>query len=166
MNTKTMTFMLAVWLWPLSTGAQHDHSAGGAPAHREQTEAPPAAHGSMHEHMETMREQMARIRATEDPAERERLMQEHMRSMEEHMRTMMARAPSSSGNDEAPATRCADGDMQCRMRELESREQMRARSMSSMEERMSHMQEMMGQMMEHLREQEPSRDEDRRERRR
>jgi hypothetical protein len=166
MNTKTMTLMLAVSLWPLATVAQHDHPAGGATEHREQAEAPPAAHGSMHEHMDTMREQMARIRATEDPTERERLMQEHMRSMEEHMRTMMARAPSSGDSDEAPATRCANGDMQCRMRELESREQTRAQSMSSMEERMTQMQDMMGQMMEHMREQEPSRAEARRERRR
>jgi hypothetical protein len=42
----------------------------------------------MQTRMQAMREQMARIHATDDPEERQRLMQEHMRTMHEEM-TMM-----------------------------------------------------------------------------
>jgi hypothetical protein len=46
----------------------------------------------MHEHMQSMHEQMARIRAAKDPAERQRLVEEHMQSMQRHMQ-MMDRMP-------------------------------------------------------------------------
>lgn len=58
---------------------EHDHSKPGAK---------PGASSMMHGHMRKMREQMAQIRATTDPKEKERLMQEHMKSMEQAMAGM------------------------------------------------------------------------------
>jgi hypothetical protein len=47
--------------------------------------APAAAMPMTGARMQTMHEQMDRIYATQDPVERERLMQEHMRAMREMM---------------------------------------------------------------------------------
>jgi uncharacterized membrane protein (DUF106 family) len=40
------------------------------------------------EHMKTMQSQMARIKQTSDPAERQKLMEEHMKLMDDHMGRM------------------------------------------------------------------------------
>jgi hypothetical protein len=86
-----------------------------APAsEHEQHAAPPAvatagehSMAAMHEHMRAMREQMARIHATEDPAERQRLMNDHMQSMQQHMQMMGA----MQGQGPAAGTsRCAEGE--------------------------------------------------------
>lgn len=159
MKVKT-ALLTAVSLWPLVSVAQHDHTTGGAQEHSEQAQAAPSAqagHGPMHEHMQTMREQMARIHAAEDPAERRRLMDEHMQSMGEHMRRM-ARDPDPGRDTATAQSGCAEGDMPCRMRELETRERMVGQRMGSMQERMTHMQQLMEQMMEHLREMQSPRD--------
>jgi hypothetical protein len=65
---------------------------------------------AMHEHMRKMREQMARIHATDNADERQRLMREHMQSMQEHMNMMgamhgqkPAAGPSRRAEGEAPA---------------------------------------------------------------
>lgn len=144
--------LTAVSMGPFVSLAQHDHTAGAAEEHAEQA-APGAQAGqaSMHEHMQTMREQMSRIHAAEDPAERQRLMHEHMQSMEEHMRRM-ARDPQPGRDAAAAPSGCVAGDMPCRMRELESRDQAVARRMGSMEERMTRMQHLMEQTMQQLRE--------------
>jgi Flp pilus assembly protein TadB len=47
-----------------------------------------AAHTQHMEHMKTMKESMARIRQSTDPAERQKLMEEHMKMMDEHMAGM------------------------------------------------------------------------------
>jgi hypothetical protein len=44
--------------------------------------------GAMHQHMQQMQEQMARIHAATDPDERQQLMQQHMQSMQQHMQMM------------------------------------------------------------------------------
>jgi hypothetical protein len=59
---------------------KHDHSAKAA--------KPDAPMAGMHEHMKKMRQQMAQIRAAQDPMERERLMNEHMKTMEDSMANM------------------------------------------------------------------------------
>lgn len=102
---------------PFVTGAQdspEQHSE------HEQHAAPPAeavAGGepmaAMHAHMQAMRQQMDRIHATNDPAEREKLMGEHMQSMQEHMRSMqqhMQTMGSMGGAPGAGPSRCAQGD--------------------------------------------------------
>jgi periplasmic protein CpxP/Spy len=76
----------------------------------------------MHEHMEKIQEQMAAIRAEQDPARRAELMKEHHASMSEGLRMM------EHGNIEGMS--------------MEQR-------MHAMEERMDMMSMMMGQMMEH-----------------
>jgi hypothetical protein len=76
----------------------------------------------MHEHMEMMQEQMAAIRAEQDPARRAELMEAHHAGMREAMRMM------EHANTEGMS--------------MEQR-------MHAMEERMDMMGMMMGQMMEH-----------------
>ena len=59
---------------------KHDHAAQAA--------KPETAMGGMHEHMNKMKAQMAQIRATTDPKEKERLVGEHLKAMEEAMSKM------------------------------------------------------------------------------
>lgn len=59
---------------------EHDHSGSA--------DKPPAAAHGMQKPMKLMREQMAQIRAAQDPKERERLMNQHMKTMEESMAKM------------------------------------------------------------------------------
>ncbi len=80
---KRLSLILAICV--LSAGAaraadQHDHADG--------SKTPPAAAPGMAQHMKLMREQMAQIRAAQDPKERERLMNEHMKTMEASMAKM------------------------------------------------------------------------------
>ena len=42
----------------------------------------------MQENMKTMQQQVAKLRATSDPKERQKLMREHMQTMQENMKTM------------------------------------------------------------------------------
>jgi len=83
-----------------------------------------------------MRDLMARIHATTDPAERRQLMDEHMRTMHESMQ-MMGR-----GMGQQPPA-CAEGDTRCEMQRMQGAQQM-------MQQRMDMMQGMMGQMMEQM----------------
>ena len=93
---RKIASVLAICAWaPFCVGAQDNpappsehsqHDQHGAPS----PDAAPGGHSmsAMHEHMQMMREQMTRIHATENPAERERLMQQHMQSMQQHMQMM------------------------------------------------------------------------------
>ncbi len=63
----------------------HDHAASAA---KPPPAAEPGGMQGMHEHMKTMREQISRIRAAQDPKEKERLMNEHMKTMEGSMAKM------------------------------------------------------------------------------
>ena len=95
----------------------------------------------MQTRMQGMREQMARIHATEDPEERQRLMQEHMQSMHEGMMMMgqMMRGPMA----QRQPRQCQEGDAECRMNQMQMQQQM-------MGQRMGMMQQMMEQMMEQM----------------
>ena len=102
--------------------------------------APPAPEmRQMQGRMDEMHALMERIRNTEDPAERRRLMTEHMRVMQEGMAMMggMMRGP-----DAGPAAQrqCADNDATCRMQGQQG----------MMGQRMGMMQMMMEQMMAHM----------------
>jgi hypothetical protein len=95
----------------------------------------------MQSRMQAMREQMARIHATADPEERQRLMQEHMQSMHEGMMTMneMMRGAMAPGQ----ARECQQTDTECRMNQMQTQQQM-------MGQRMGMMQQMMEQMVEQM----------------
>jgi hypothetical protein len=136
---------------------QHAQAAGETAPNGQSTAA-------MHEHMQAMREQMARIHAAQDTEERQRLMHEHMQSMQQHMQMMgrMGQEP-----DAAPGTsRCTEGDMACRMQEMQAQNGMMQQRMRTMQDRMESMQQLMREMMDHLRENEAQDTDDRRERRR
>jgi hypothetical protein len=96
-----------------------DDPAPPAEQHEQHT-APPgeaAAGGpsmaAMQAHMLAMRQQMERIQATGDPAERQKLMQEHMQSMQQHMQSMqqhMQMMGAMRGAPGAGPSRCVEGD--------------------------------------------------------
>jgi hypothetical protein len=138
----------------LAAVAQDDKAQGAEQSEYEQhaassAEAEAGAHSmaTMHEHMLQMRQQMGRIQAAQDPAERRRLMQEHMQSMQQHMQMMGSmRAEQRPG----PASRCAKGDAQCRMDEMRAENGMMRERMRMMEDRLESMQQLMQQMMDHI----------------
>jgi hypothetical protein len=124
---------LIIALLPLAAIAQPpaEPGTGDAEAHRQMEQ--------MQGHMNAMREQMARIHATQDPEERQRLMHEHMQSMHEGM-AMMGKMMGPMGQGEAPPA-CPAGDTECRMDRMEMQQQV-------MGQRMGMMQQMMQQMMD------------------
>ena len=135
---------------PLAVAAQAGAPSAGQHAEHEQQaqssgEAAPGGQSmaGMHEHMEAMRAQMARIHAAQDPEERQRLMHEHMQSMQQHMQ-MMGRMGQGADAGSRPESRCSSGDLACRTDELQSQHE-------AMRRNMSEMRELMEQMMEHLR---------------
>ena len=104
----------------------------------------------MRSHMQSMQEQMKKIKATKDPAERKALMQQHMESMHEGMMMMGKMDPSQKGGMSHDAMKqkkmamdCKADDEQCqRMQSMQNRQ-------DAMQERMKMMQMMMQQMMDH-----------------
>jgi hypothetical protein len=93
--------------------------------------------------MQAMRDMMARIHAEQDPAERERLMQQHMQSMHSGMAMMGQMMRGSGPGEDGGARPCAEGDTRCEMDRLQM-------GQGAMNERMGMMQQMMTQMMEHM----------------
>jgi spore coat protein CotH len=134
-------FAVCAFAAPLAVGAQ-DHPAAGA-EHEQHAQAGDAAGDrsgtEAHEHMRAMREQMARIQATQDAGERERLMHEHMQSMQQHMQMMSSMRPQGGMGDE-------------RMRGLEAR--------------LESIEQLLQQMLEHQRVEETQNAASRRDRRR
>jgi hypothetical protein len=70
--------------------------------HPDENKAKPAASklpskGAMHEHMKRMQEQMARIRAENDPVKRGELIDEHMKTMHESMSRMQGMKHDKGG---------------------------------------------------------------------
>jgi hypothetical protein len=142
---KSASRLLAAFLIVSSASVTYAQT----PAERPATPSPQGAAGDqtmgggMPAAMQKMQEQMAKLRSTTDPAERQKLMLEHMSTMREGMGTMMKMGGSGMGmmpgggmmqGDKSPAKPGA-GDMQGRM--------------GMMEQRMGMMQMMMDQMMQH-----------------
>ena len=128
---------------PASEHSEHEqHAAASA-----ETEAGGHSMDAVHEHMLQMRQQMERIQAAQDPAERQRLMHEHMQSMQQHVQMMgsMRAEPRA-----AAASRCAEGDAVCRMEEMRAENGMMRQRMRMMEDRLESMQQLMQQMMDHV----------------
>lgn len=91
--------------------------------------------------MQAMRQQMDRIHSTNDPEERQQLMQEHMVAMHSGMQ-MMATMMSRRMN-ETDMRECAEEDAQCRIEKMEAQQ-------SAMDENMGMMRMMMEQVLQQL----------------
>jgi hypothetical protein len=122
-----MRYALLLSIWMLSSAAALAQPAGRgvSPGTRLQMRQQVQAG------IEQMQQHMDRIRATEDPEERQRLMHDHMQDMHTNMMTMR----EMMGTSDAGAA-CAAGDVSCRLEELQIEQTM--------------MQQMMHQMMEHM----------------
>ena len=165
MKTLTLSIGLTCLLaMPLAQAAdeQEDHAAHHPPEGQAQTgPANDAANagplqGDMQEGMKNMREQMKKIRATSDPAERKKLMRDHMQSMMENMRHMKAESGKSrdagggktktmdDGEEGADGAKKKDG----MMKEGMMKEGMMMKH-KKVEARLDMLQQMMEQMLEH-----------------
>lgn len=103
----------------------------------------------MQERMQEMRQHMERIHQTQDPEERRRLMREHMERMHEGMMAM--RQSMQNGQGPAQGPQCPQGDTQCRLEQLQMRQQRMSRQMGMMQMMMEQMMEQMqlrNQMMD------------------
>jgi protein CpxP len=119
MNKLMWVTLVCVLALPLGAQSRRERAAEAAAqehaAHEEAAQSAPSAEQApgmagmqgMQEHMQTLREQMARIHATSDPAERQRLMSEHMQSMEEHMGMMGRMGQGRPGAGPQAQTSCA-----------------------------------------------------------
>lgn len=93
--------------------------------------------------MQAMQEQMARILETEDPAERQRLMQEHMQSM--HQGMIMMGQMMHGGMPANSTSQCENDDTQCQVHRMQMQQQMMGRQMEMMQQMMMQMMEQMMQ---------------------
>mgnify|MGYP001172779395 CR=1 FL=1 len=112
--------------------------------------------------MKKMQEQMAKIRETSDPAERQKLMQEHFQSMQEAMQAMRGNsggtgcccpqcAQAACAKPAGKGGKCARG-----MGAAAQGGAMGTAPANMMEQRMDMMQMMMENMLEHQRQMQPS----------
>ncbi len=88
-----------------------------------------------HAQMKKMMAQMERIKATEDPEERARLMREHMDSMQQAMKAMRAGGSGMMHMKECPMKRASGGRAADRMDMMEKRMDMMQMMMEQMVER-------------------------------
>jgi hypothetical protein len=105
-----------------------DHAAHHPPAAAAPDSAAPQQMQRMQANMKGMQDMMAKIQATKDPAERQKLMQEHSKAMHAQMQMMGGMGGGQMGMMKG-------GDM---MKEHQS-----------MVDRMGMMEMMMGQMLQH-----------------
>ena len=96
----------------------------------------------MHENMKAMQAQMAKIRATTDPKERQKLMQAHMQAMQDGMKAMHGMGEPMMKGDSQPGGMAQDGKKDMAGGGMMKHHQM-------MEDRMNMMQMMMDQMLQH-----------------
>ena len=113
-----------------------------APAPQAQAQMPQMA--QMQGKMKEMQTLMNRLHATEDPTERERLMNEHMQRMQEAM-TMMNHMAMGLGGGGPGMRECAAGDTACGMERMQTQQGMMGQRMDMMQ---MMMQQMMGRMAE------------------
>jgi len=156
---KLSIFLASVLAIPIAQAAdEDDHSAHHPDADQQQAAPAPddkaagMAMGKMRENMKKIQEQMQKINATTDPAERRKLMKEHMQSMQEGMKMMgrmgggmkdgdmMAKAKKDQGGSMMDDSGGDKGGMMGGMM---------MKKHKKMEDRMDMMQMMMEQMIEH-----------------
>ena len=114
-----------------------------APAPAPEASTPAPTPQDLQNRMQQMSEQMARIHSTQDPAERQRLMQEHMQSMNAGMMMMGQTMRGGMGPGQAQGQQCKSDDAACRLDKMQAQQDM-------MNGRMRMMQMMMQQMTEHM----------------
>jgi hypothetical protein len=131
---KSLLPLIALSCFVCTAIAQPPQQRGGQQARSPTME-------QMQERMQEMHERMQRIHQTEDPAERQRLMQEHREAMRQNM-GMMGRMMREEPAQQRPRARaCPPGDTECRLERMETRQE-------TMREQMQMMHQMMEQMME------------------
>ena len=94
--------------------------------------------------MQAMQALMAQIQETDDPAERQRLMQQHMDSLHQGM-MMMGRMMQGGMMPRGSAQQCGNGDTQCQMNQMQMQQRMMGRQMGMMQQMMMQMMEQMMQ---------------------
>ncbi len=133
------SWLLAIPLWlPVTLLAQ-----APAPAPAPEATAPAPTPQDLQNRMQQMSEQMARIHSTQDPAERQRLMQAHMQSLNAGMMMMGQAMRGGMGAGQAQGQQCKPDDAACRLDRMQAQQDMMGR-------RMGMMQMMMQQMTEHM----------------
>jgi len=147
----------------LTTATAHAAEADEADehaGHHQAVEAPEAPEMEQHDHdvlsathlqenMKAMREMMAQIRATNDPAEKKRLLKAHMLAMREQIKVMLAMSsmrPGAGGMQHGKGGDMMKGDM---MDEGMGGMMMQKKQHKMMERRMNSMEQLMQQLIEH-----------------
>ena len=140
--TKTL-LLIVLSSVAFGINAQQSNSGQAKPPAPTQNQQPQmqAQMQQMEGRMAEMRALMERIQKTEDPAERQRLLDEHARSMQQGM-MMMGQMMHGPGGGQGP--QCAQNDTQCQMQRMQGQQQMMGQQMGMMQ---SMMEQMMGQMM-------------------
>lgn len=139
---KKAYWFIALSSFALACAAQQPDSGPGDAATTPQSQDNPQMRMQMQQsqqmerRMQAMRALMERIQNTEDPEERQRLMDEHAKSMQQGMMMMgdMMRGQAQGGQ-------CAANDTACGMQRMQGQQDM-------MRQHMGMMQQMMGQMMQ------------------
>ena len=157
MNKFTLSIFLAsILAVPIAQAAdEDDHSAHHPDA--DQQQAAPArddkaagmAMGKMRDNMKKMEEQMEKIHAATDPAERRKLMKEHMQSMQEGMKMMGRMGGGMKGGDMMAKAKKDQAETMMDAGDGMGMCMMMMKKHKSVESRMDMMQMMMEQMMEH-----------------
>jgi len=157
MNKFTLSIFLAsILAVPIAQAAdEDDHSAHHPDA--DQQQAAPArddkaagmAMGKMRDNMKKMEEQMEKIHAATDPAERRKLMKEHMQSMQEGMKMMGRMGGGMKGGDMMAKAKKDQAETMMDAGDGMGMCMMMMKKHKSVESRMDMMQMMMEQMTEH-----------------
>ena len=114
-------------------------------------DSPATPHGQqmqmqqMESRMQAMRTLMERIQNTEDPEERQRLLDEHAKSMQQGMMMMGEMMRGQGGGGPMQGGQCAQNDTQCRLQGMQGQQRMIGHHMGMMQ---MMMEQMMGQMMQ------------------
>jgi hypothetical protein len=100
----TLTTLAMILTMPLAIADEQHHEGKGEKSHemgmqeRMMNEDGMMDHDAMQERMQTMRETMQEIRSTQDPVERQRLMQAHMQQMHDAMGEMKGMSGHHEGS--------------------------------------------------------------------
>ena len=143
---KKAYWFIALSSFAFACAAQQPDSGRGDAATTPQSQDNPQMRMQMQQmqqmesRMQAMRALMERIQNTEDPEERQRLMDEHAKSMQQGMMMMgdMMRGQAQGGQ-------CAANDTTCGMQRMQGQQDMMRQHMGMMQ---MMMQQMMGQMMQ------------------
>ena len=149
MERRTMIaalFAATLAAQPLAGAAQSQEKPAAKP--RAGMQMDPKLQQQMIERLKTMQAEMAKIRETSDPQERQKLLAEHMKTMQEGMQAMGGMGGGMMG-------RMGGGGMMGGGATMGGKGG-RPQSPQMMEQRMDMMQMMMDQMMEHMQMMQPA----------